>query len=572
MERTGFELYNAAKDKEVSSSTLRSLLERVTCKGNTILHLAVNFENKDIAEKILKLDRTLLYETNNKGDTPLHIAARFGYAEMVELLIKYRKQDVEQGMKLLKIKNSEEDTALSEEDTALSEKDTALHVAVRKGEKEIVKLLINDDPTLAMKTNEAKESPLFLAVDREFYDIALKILELKECSPEGRKNMNALHAAVMDKCKPTQADDSGWIPLHYAAHLGDVELVKLFLEKDTSLAYMTEEKGMSALHISANKGHVDVMDTLIKRCPDTCELLDNKGRTALHYAVESGKPETVKFLLRKEEFQNLINEQDEEGNTPLHLAAYRGYAIIVHRLSRSRKVDNVIQNKKDMTALDILRSTTQKNILFWLADETATNGEGHGDQNKVSKKEHSVDIGGNNKEKTEAPLQKPQDQAVQKARDQHEQKEKSSEILASTSLMVATIIATVAFQAACQVPGGYNGGGEPNLKENNSFKRFMKFNSVSFGLSAFLMCFQFIVAILPRYFHIPYPRLFIFLLSELSLLCMVGAFLSALYTQNSEPSDSAATGTYVALFLPLFPFMLIFYAHYILKHIWDYKW
>ena len=176
---------------------------------------------------------------------------------------------------------------------------------------------------------------------------------------------------VMDKCKPTQADDSGWIPLHYAAHLGDVELVKLFLKKDTSLAYMTEEKGMSALHISANKGHVDVRDTLIKKCPDTCELLDNKGRTALHYAVESGKPETVKFLLRKEEFQNLINEQDEEGNTPLHLAAYRGYAIIVHQLSHFRKVDNVIQNKKDMTTLDILRSTTQKNILFWLADEVS---------------------------------------------------------------------------------------------------------------------------------------------------------------------------------------------------------
>lgn len=200
--------------------------------------------------------------------------------------------------------------------------------------------------------------------------------------------------------------------------------------------------------------------------------------------------------------------------------------------------------------------------------ETATNGEGHGDQNKVSKKEHnveseSVDIGGNNEEKTEVPLQKQQDQ--------HVQKEKSSEILASTSLMVATIIATVAFQAACQVPGGYNGSGEPNLKENNSFKRFMIFDSVSFGLSAFLMCFQFIVAILPRYFHIPYPRLFIFLLSELSLLCMIGAFLSAINTQNSETSDSAATGTYAALFLPSFPFMLIFYAHYILKHVSKYR-
>lgn len=88
MECEGFELYKAAKNKEVSS-TLTTVLQQKTCKGNTILHLAVNFENKVIAEKILESVRTLLYETNNKGDTPLHIAARFGYTEMVELLIKY---------------------------------------------------------------------------------------------------------------------------------------------------------------------------------------------------------------------------------------------------------------------------------------------------------------------------------------------------------------------------------------------------------------------------------------------------------------------------------------------------
>ena len=88
MECEGFELYKAAKNKEVSS-TLTTVLQQKTCKGNTILHLAVNFENKVIAEKILESVRTLLYETNNKGDTPLHIAARFGYTEMVELLINY---------------------------------------------------------------------------------------------------------------------------------------------------------------------------------------------------------------------------------------------------------------------------------------------------------------------------------------------------------------------------------------------------------------------------------------------------------------------------------------------------
>ena len=61
-----------------------------------------------------------------------------------------------------------------------SEEDTALHVAVLKGEKNIVKLLIDDDPTLALMINKAEESPLFLAVDREFYDIAWEILKLEK--------------------------------------------------------------------------------------------------------------------------------------------------------------------------------------------------------------------------------------------------------------------------------------------------------------------------------------------------------------------------------------------------------
>ena len=61
-----------------------------------------------------------------------------------------------------------------------SEEDTALHVAVLKGEKNIVKLLIDDDPTLALMINKAEESPHFLAVDREFYDIAWEILKLEK--------------------------------------------------------------------------------------------------------------------------------------------------------------------------------------------------------------------------------------------------------------------------------------------------------------------------------------------------------------------------------------------------------
>ena len=78
------------------------------------------------------------------------------------------------------------------------EKNTALHEAIRNDHYDIVELLIREDPELASFTNNALESPLFLAVDRGFYKFALQIIEtIPECSYMGRNGMNALHAAVI---------------------------------------------------------------------------------------------------------------------------------------------------------------------------------------------------------------------------------------------------------------------------------------------------------------------------------------------------------------------------------------
>lgn len=56
-----------------------------------------------------------------------------------------------------------------------------------------------------------------------------------------------------------EADVFGWIPLHYAAHFGHVEVVKLILKENISLAYIGDRERMSTLHISAKEGHVVVI-------------------------------------------------------------------------------------------------------------------------------------------------------------------------------------------------------------------------------------------------------------------------------------------------------------------------
>lgn len=118
-----------------------------------------------------------------------------------------------------------------------------------------------------------------------------------------------------------EADDFGWIPLHYAAYMGSVQVVELFLENNNSTAY---EK--------------------------------DRDRTALHLAVENGRRNVVKLFLQELAFRDLINEHDNEGNTAFHLAAIKGHYALLMMLADDRRVDRMAINTVGMTTIDIVQS------------------------------------------------------------------------------------------------------------------------------------------------------------------------------------------------------------------------
>ena len=153
-----------------------------------------------------------------------------------------------------------------------------------------------------------------------------------------------------------KADEFGWTPLHYAAHLGHLEATEKLLTKDKTVAGILDGEHSCALHIAAKEGHTNVMEKIITCLPDVYDLIDNKGRTILHVAAQYGNARVVKYILKKPNLESIINEPDKEGNTPLHLAAIYGHYGVVIMLAADDRVDKRAMNNEYLKTIDIVQS------------------------------------------------------------------------------------------------------------------------------------------------------------------------------------------------------------------------
>ena len=150
-----------------------------------------------------------------------------------------------------------------------------------------------------------------------------------------------------------EADEQGWIPLHHAAHFGNLSIVKLLMQYDKFSAYIGDKGKRTALHIAARRGSVAIMKEIISCCPDCCEIVDQRGWNVLHFAMESHKYDAVDYLNQNLWLSNLLNEKDAKGNTPLHRLA----ASLCEHTSfpDNSRVDKMAMNMENLTALDIAK-------------------------------------------------------------------------------------------------------------------------------------------------------------------------------------------------------------------------
>jgi ankyrin repeat protein len=186
-----------------------------------------------------------------------------------------------------------------------------LLVAVEHGHTQTVAYLLQAgaDPQQA---NAAGLTPLQLAIKK--HHVAITLLLLKHLA----KDVPA-----------TQT----WLPLHYAAYMGDVALLEAFLA-DTDVN--TVSGGVTALFLAANRGHTPAVTLLLQR-QASVNLATSQGITPLMAAASGNHAGVVESLLLA---RASVNVAMQNGATALTLAAANGHAASVQLLLAARAQPN----------------------------------------------------------------------------------------------------------------------------------------------------------------------------------------------------------------------------------------
>ncbi|KAL7143377.1 hypothetical protein ABFS83_08G187400 [Erythranthe nasuta] len=147
-------------------------------------------------------------------------------------------------------------------------------------------------------------------------------------------------------------------PLHIASARGYVEIAEELLLGAPHMCVSRDSQGRNPLHLAAMRGWVRVLELLVRAGPisATREKVD-RGMTVLHFCVRHCQLEALKILLPVlKEYHNSV---DDYGDTVLHMAIRDKQIEIVKYLVENTSIDTNASNSKGQTPMSILEQNPQ---------------------------------------------------------------------------------------------------------------------------------------------------------------------------------------------------------------------
>ncbi len=217
---------------------------------------------------------------------------------------------------------------------------TALHNAVKAGDLETARLLIEEQQANPNITDLAGVTPLHIAARDG--DVALVRMLLEHYAD------------------PAMKTKDGWDALHLAVWNSRTAAVRALLGFGAVPNQKTPQ-GWTGVHLAAMKGSREALSDLMldwkaneRHGKPSVNEPDRDGNTPLHLAIKHEQPMMVDMLLAHGAD---VNAQDAQGNTPLHVLAGTGANALARSLAY-RDADLSTVNQAGKTAYE---SALEKN-------------------------------------------------------------------------------------------------------------------------------------------------------------------------------------------------------------------
>lgn len=109
-----------------------------------------------------------------------------------------------------------------------------------------------------------------------------------------KANISTVRTLLANKCSARVKDIRGQLPLHRAAAVGSVPIIKLLLEEGKSPINATDNDGLTALHHAVSEGHGDAVILLLKSGA-AADKRDGEGHLAIDLVPDAKVSSPVWF-------------------------------------------------------------------------------------------------------------------------------------------------------------------------------------------------------------------------------------------------------------------------------------
>ncbi|XP_065098861.1 ankyrin-3 isoform X2 [Paramisgurnus dabryanus] len=304
---------------------LGATVDASTKKGNTALHIASLAGQTDVVKELVNNGANINAQSQN-GFTPLYMAAQENHLDVVKFLL-----------------DSGSSQSIATEDGF-----TPLAVALQQGHDQVVSLLLENDTK-----GKVRLPALHIAARKDDTKAAALLLQ------------NDHNADIESKMMVNRTTESGFTPLHIAAHYGNINVATLLLNRGAAVDFKARND-ITPLHVASKRGNANMVRLLLER-GSRIDARTKDGLTPLHCGARSGHEQVVEMLLDR---GAPILSKTKNGLSPLHMATQGDHLNCVQLLlHHDVPVDDVTNDY--LTALHVAAHCGHYKVAKVLVDKKA---------------------------------------------------------------------------------------------------------------------------------------------------------------------------------------------------------